>query len=112
MVAVEQPVRPQTATGVGQRSDTGRPEVVEFHGDLDIAIITKTHVREFRDALAKVPKRLPHKLAKLRLPDLLKKDLSSFEPRNAQTINKSLNPIAGIRMATSTQLMGGRTHSM
>jgi integrase len=69
---------------------------IEFRGDLDIATITKTHAREFRDALAKVPKRLPHKLAKLRLPELLKKDLSDFEPRNAQTINKALNLIAGI----------------
>ncbi|MDQ2635098.1 MAG: site-specific integrase [Pseudomonadota bacterium] len=69
---------------------------VEFHGDLDIATITKTHAREFRDALARIPKRLPHKLAKLRLPELLTRDLSSFEPRNAQTINKSLNLIAGV----------------
>ncbi len=55
-----------------------------------------THTREFRDALARVPKRLPHKLAKLRLPDLLKKDLNGYEPRNAQTINKSLNLLAGV----------------
>ena len=69
---------------------------VELHGDLDVSTITKAHSREFRDALARVPKRLPHKLAKLRLPELLKKDLSAYEPRNAQTINKSLNLLAGV----------------
>ncbi len=69
---------------------------IELHGDLDVATITKTHSREFRDALARVPKRLPHKLAKLRLPELLKKDLRGYEPRNAQTINKSLNLLAGV----------------
>jgi integrase len=69
---------------------------VELHGDLEVGTISKTHAREFRDALARVPKRLPHKLAKLRLPELLKKDLSGYEPRNAQTINKSLNLLAGV----------------
>jgi integrase len=67
-----------------------------LHGDLDVGLITKTHSRVFRDALARVPKRLPQKLAKLRLPELLKKDLSGYEPRNAQTINKSLNLLAGV----------------
>ena len=69
---------------------------VELHGDLDVGMITKTHSREFRDALARVPKRLPHKLAKMQRPQLLKKDLSGYEPRNAQTINKSLNLVAGV----------------
>ncbi|MER8912927.1 site-specific integrase [Mesorhizobium sp. M0761] len=69
---------------------------VELHGDLDVGKITKTHTREFRDALARVPKRLPHKLAKMRLPELLKNDLSAYEPRDAQTINKSLNLLAGV----------------
>ena len=58
--------------------------------------ITKAHTRQYRDALAKVPKRLPHALAKLRLPDLLKKDLSKYPTRNAQTVNKNLNLVAGI----------------
>ena len=69
---------------------------VELQGDLDIGAISKIHAREFRDALARVPKRLPHKLAKLRLPELLKKDLRGYEPRNAQTINKNLNLLAGV----------------
>lgn len=62
---------------------------VELHGDLDV-------IREFRDALARVPKRLPHKLAKMRLPELLENDLSAYEPRDAQTIDKSLNLLAGV----------------
>ncbi|WAJ27846.1 site-specific integrase [Antarcticirhabdus aurantiaca] len=69
---------------------------IELNGDLPLRSITKAHGRQFRDALARVPKSLPQKLAKLRLPDLLKKDLSGFEPRNAQTINKNLNLVAGI----------------
>jgi len=69
---------------------------IELHGDLDLHAITKAHARQYRDALAKIPKALPHALAKLPLPKLLQKDLSKYEPRNAQTINKSLNLIAGI----------------
>ncbi|MBS3651260.1 site-specific integrase [Pseudaminobacter sp. 19-2017] len=67
-----------------------------MHGDLELRAITKAHGRQFRDALAKIPKALPHKLAKLKLPELLKQDLSGYELRNAQTINKNLNLIAGI----------------
>ena len=69
---------------------------VELHGNLPLHTITKVHGRQFRDALAKIPKRLPHSLAKLRLPDLLKRNLSKYPTRNAQTVNKNLNLVAGI----------------
>jgi integrase len=69
---------------------------IEMFGDLDMSTITKAQARQYRDAIAKVPKRLPHKLAKLPLPELLKRDLSAYEPRNAQTVNKNLNLISGI----------------
>lgn len=69
---------------------------IEMFGDLDVSTITKAHARQYRDAIAKVPKRLPHKLAKLPLPELLKRDLSAYEFRNAQTVNKNLNLISGI----------------
>jgi integrase len=69
---------------------------VELHGDLELTAVTKVHARQYRDALAKVPKRLPHKLARLTLPKLLERDLSAYEPRNAQTVNKYLNLLSGI----------------
>jgi integrase len=69
---------------------------VELHGDLELSSITKAHAREYRDAIAKVPKRIPHRLAKMRLPELLKQDLKGYEPRNAQTVNKYLNLVSGI----------------
>jgi integrase len=69
---------------------------VELHGDLPLHIISKTQARQFRDGLAKIPKRLPHALAKLRMPELLKRDLGKYPARNAQTVNKYLNLIAGV----------------
>lgn len=69
---------------------------IEIFGDLDISTVTKAQARQYRDAIAKVPKRLPHRLAKLPLPKLLQQDLSSYEPRNAQTVNKYLNLISGV----------------
>ena len=69
---------------------------IEFHGDLELQAITKAHARQFRDALAQVPKALPHAIAKMRLPEILKRDLSTYPKRNAQTVNKNLNLIAGI----------------
>jgi hypothetical protein len=90
LVAFKQPVRSEATPRVDQRSNPCSTEVCRTAWDLDVRTISKTHSREFRDALARVPKRLPHRLAKLRLPELLKKDLGGYEPRNAQTINKSL----------------------
>jgi hypothetical protein len=69
---------------------------IELQGDLPLASITKAHGRQFRDALAKVPKQLPHELSKLPLPALLKKDLSRFPARNAQTVNKTLALIGAV----------------
>jgi integrase len=68
----------------------------ELVGDLPLTTITKAHGRAFRDALAKVPKALPDQLRQLRLPDLLKQDLSGFPTRSAQTINKTLSLLGGI----------------
>ena len=69
---------------------------VELHGDLRLGEITKQHARVYRDALARLPKRLPAKLRALPLPKLLESDLSSFEGRDALTINKMLNMMAAI----------------
>lgn len=88
--------RSKAPPGVDQRIDPASAAVCRIAWDLDVGAITKTRSREFRDALARIPKRLPHKLAKLQLREVLKKDLSAYEPRNAQTINKALNLLAGI----------------
>ncbi|HEV7255414.1 MAG TPA: site-specific integrase [Mesorhizobium sp.] len=71
-------------------------QFIELHGDLELQAITKAHARQFRDALAQVPKALPRAIAKLRLPEILKRDLSKYPKRNAQTVNKNLHLIAGI----------------
>jgi hypothetical protein len=63
---------------------------------LPVVNVTKAHARAFRDTLIKVPKALPGKVAKLPLPELLKRDLSGFPQRSAQTVNKSLNLLGGI----------------
>ncbi len=69
---------------------------IELHGDLPLTEITKAHARLFRDALAKLPKALPHRLARLPLPKLLQLNLSRYPLRNAQTVNKYLNLLAAI----------------
>ena len=69
---------------------------VELHGDLPVISVSKAHARAFRDTLIKVPKALPGKMAKLPLPELLKRDLTAFPQQSAQTVNKSLNLLGGV----------------
>ncbi|WP_407519515.1 DUF6538 domain-containing protein [Methylobacterium oryzisoli] len=69
---------------------------VELHGDLPITAITKAHGRAYRDALAKLPKALPNRFSRLKLPELLKRDLGKFPKRNAQTVNKTLALLGGV----------------
>ena len=69
---------------------------VEWHGDLRLGDIDKAKARNFRDALMKVRTRLPRKLIKLPLRDLLKLDLSDLPSAHANTINKSLNILSAI----------------
>jgi integrase len=68
----------------------------EWHGDLRLGDIDKPKTRDFRDALAKARTRLPRKLVKLSLKDLLKLDLSHLPSAHANTINKSLNILSAI----------------
>jgi integrase len=68
----------------------------EWPGDLRLGDIDKGKARDFRDALAKVRTRLPRKLLKLPLRDLLKLDLSDLPAAHANTINKSLNILSAI----------------
>jgi hypothetical protein len=69
---------------------------VELHGDIPITAITKAHGRAYRDALAKLPTRLPNRLSRMKLPELLKQDFSKLSKRNAQTVNKNLAFLGGI----------------
>lgn len=68
----------------------------EWHSDLLLAKIDKGKARDFRDALSRLPTRLPKDLQKLSLRDLLKRDLSKFPLVYATTVNKSLQLLSGI----------------
>lgn len=68
----------------------------EWIGDARLGSITREQAREFRDALAQVPKGLPSKLRKLPLRELLKRDLKPYRPVHANTINKTLNLLRAI----------------
>jgi integrase len=84
--------RPLSAEEAGRAIE----RFVDLHGDLPLQAITKAQGREFRDALAKIPKRLPDRLRRKRLPELLKEDLSRYPARSAQTVNKTLALLGGI----------------
>lgn len=68
----------------------------ELHGDIRIGEITKKRVQEFATSIAALPARLPKKLAKLALPELLREDLSKFPPRAPGTINKAFQLLSAI----------------
>ena len=69
---------------------------IDLYGDLPSTAINKAHGRGFRDALTKIPKRMPNRLARLTTSELLKQDLGSYPPRSAQTINKVLALMGGV----------------
>jgi integrase len=79
-------------------SEAGRAvrRFIECHADFRLGSIDKAKAREFRDALASVPTRLPHAVAKLPLRELLKRDLEHLPPAHANTINKSMNLLSAI----------------
>ncbi|MCO5090873.1 DUF6538 domain-containing protein [Bosea sp. (in: a-proteobacteria)] len=68
----------------------------ELHGDIRVGEITKKRVQEFAAAISAMPARLPKKLAKLALPELLREDLSGFPTRAPATINKTSQLLAAI----------------
>lgn len=68
----------------------------ELHGDARVAEITKKRVQEFAAAISALPARLPKKLSKLGLPDLLREDLSEYPPRAPGTINKAFQLLSAI----------------
>lgn len=63
----------------------------EFHGDIALQQITKQHVKEFREAIRKVPTRLKRTQLKATLPELVKlASAGKLEgvPRTAGAVNK------------------------
>lgn len=68
----------------------------ELHGDMHLCDISREKARQFRDAIAAVPRNLSAKLRKLPLLELLKADLSGFPPRSITTVNKIITLMRAI----------------
>lgn len=69
----------------------------EMHGDIRLGDITRERAREFRDALARMPTRLPEKLRKLPIREILRApEVSKFPPPHGNTVNKVLNLLSAI----------------
>ena len=63
---------------------------IELHGDLRIRDITRQHCREFKEAMVRMPARMPTELAGLRLPAILDKikDDSAVKRLSPKTVNE------------------------
>jgi hypothetical protein len=84
------------AENTAAEAETAVRRFVELHGDMLVQNIGKAHGREFRDAIAQIPKGLPAKLRKLPIKQLLACDLSAYERRSATTINKTLTLLGAV----------------
>lgn len=84
------------AENTAAEAETAVRRFIELHGDMPIQDIGKAHGREFRDAMAQIPKGLPAKLRKLPIKQLLARDLSAYERRSATTINKTLTLLGAV----------------
>ncbi|MGY6251676.1 DUF6538 domain-containing protein [Bosea thiooxidans] len=84
------------AANTAAEAETAVRRFVELHGDMPIQDIGKAHGREFRDAMAQIPKGLPAKLRKLPIKQLMARDLSGYERRSATTINKTLTLLGAV----------------
>jgi integrase len=62
----------------------------QWHGDLRLADITKDKAREFRNALAQLPKKISNKQRALPLRILLKETAGAAETIHATSVNKYL----------------------
>jgi integrase len=78
--------------------ERGIERFIELHGDLEVAQINRSHVRQFRDAALLVPARRSGKLLKAPLPQLAEYSRAHPEaPRiKAATINKWLNCLGAV----------------
>jgi len=69
----------------------------ELHGDMRLGDIDRPKAREFREALARIPKGLPASLRKLPIRALMARDgFGGYEPRDGATINKLLSMLGAI----------------
>ncbi|WP_181702731.1 site-specific integrase [Chthonobacter albigriseus] len=69
----------------------------ERYGDLQVGSITRAKAREFRDALVRLPKGLPKKIADLPLMEILKRaDLGKYPLRSVSTVNKEITLIGAV----------------
>jgi len=74
---------------------------IELHGDLPLTLITKTHVREYKDAMLKLPSviRLTHEYRGLTVPELLElaEQRPDLERLSARTVNdKALGAVGAV----------------
>lgn len=73
---------------------------IELHGDLRVAAIKDEHVVTFRDAMLKIPSRLPRKYMVMPLDKLVacaaKGEFSSMQPRSSNTVRKMVVGISTI----------------
>lgn len=69
---------------------------IQWHGDIRLGDITKEKAREFRNALARLPTRIPDKQRALPLRTLLASELGAYEPVHAASVNKYLNLLSAI----------------
>jgi integrase len=72
----------------------------ELHGEMPVAEITKTHARQFREALQDIPRNRPKELAGLTLPALI-------EWRRANPAEAGSKAAAVVTPATVNKLLGG-----
>ncbi len=77
-------------------ADRAVRQLTEFHGDLLLGDLTREKVRDFRNALEKVPKNLPTALRQMPIRDLIEQDLKDYPPAHASTINKHLTLLGAI----------------
>lgn len=75
----------------------------ELLGNLRVSSIKRAQARSFRDAMARLPKHLPHNLQRLPLPRLLEQTPEGLEKRSARTINKSLRLLSAITNAVANE---------
>lgn len=87
--------KPPTRTRIEWSTAVRRFE--EINGALPITAIRRDHIRAFKDALLQCPSRLPHKLRKKTLPQIIAATKNTVTPRlTAATVNKLLHSISSL----------------
>ncbi|WP_160140512.1 site-specific integrase [Blastochloris tepida] len=91
------PGKEKPASNTIREADHAVRRFIELHGDLFVRQITRKHAREFRDALLKLPTRLPGYLRQLPLPKLLAEPAIEKMPKpNVATVNKAMALLSAI----------------